>query len=87
MCDSEGSESDLLLLLAVTGEASHGTAPLGWDSCWLTTCRHDGSLAGPHCRYSYPPARGLGGISTETPQRFEMGVSNGLGLGDPILCI
>jgi hypothetical protein len=55
------------LLLAVHGEASHGTAPLIWDICWLTTRRHDGPLA-------------------ETPQRFEMGVSNVLGLGDPILC-
>ncbi|SFJ19142.1 hypothetical protein, partial [Natronobacterium gregoryi] len=22
------------LLLAVNGEASHGTVPLGWDICW-----------------------------------------------------
>ncbi|WP_433629666.1 hypothetical protein [Halomicrococcus sp. NG-SE-24] len=59
------------LLLAVTGEASHGTAPLGWDSCWFPTRRHDGSMAGPHRRYSYP-GMGLGGILlTETPQRFE----------------
>jgi len=49
------------LLLAVNGEASHGTAPLGWDICWFTTCRHDGPIAGPHRRYSYP-SKGLGVI-------------------------
>src|SRR6056297_3207894 len=50
------------LLLAVNGEASHGTAPLGWDICWLTTRRHDEPMAGPHRRYSYP-GMGLGVIS------------------------
>ena len=75
------------LLLTVNGEASHGTAPLVWDICWFTTRRHDGAMAGPHRRYSYP-GRGLGVIFlTETPQRFEIGVSNVLGLGVPILCI
>ncbi|SDR34105.1 hypothetical protein SAMN04489842_4158 [Natronobacterium texcoconense] len=69
------------------GEASHGTAPLSWDICWFTTRRHDGPMAGPHRRYSYP-GMGLGVILlAETPQRFEMGVSNVLGLGVPILCI
>jgi len=58
------------LFLAVNGEASHGTAPLSWDICWLTTRRYDGPMAGPHCRYSYP-GMGLGVILTETPQRFE----------------
>jgi len=47
-----GSGGDLLL--AVDGEASHGTAPLGWDICWFTTRRYDGPMAGPHRRYSYP---------------------------------
>ena len=58
------------LLLAVYGDASHGTAPLSWDICWFATCGHDRSMAGPHRRYSYPD-RGLGVILTETPQRFE----------------
>ena len=44
-----------------------------------------GLLAGPHRRYSYP-GMGLGVILTETPQRFEMGVSNIEVLGVPILC-
>ncbi len=66
----ERARSDLLLL-AVNGEASHGTAPLVWDICWLTTCRYDRPMAGPHRRYSYP-GMGLGVILlTETPQRFE----------------
>ena len=42
------------LFLAVHGEASRGTTPLSWDSYWVRTCRHDRSMAGPHCRYSYP---------------------------------
>jgi hypothetical protein len=49
------------LLLAVNGEAFHGTAPLGWDICWFTTRRHDESMAGPHRRYSYS-GMGLGVI-------------------------
>ena len=44
-------------------------------------------MAGPHRRYSYA-GRGLRGILlTETPQRFEMRVSNVLGLGVPILSV
>ena len=42
------------LLPVVNDGASHGTVPLGWDICWLTTCRHDEPMAGPHRRYSYP---------------------------------
>jgi len=51
-CVVVGAPGDLLL--AVNGEASHGTVPLGWDICWLTTRQHDGPMAGPHRRYSYP---------------------------------
>ena len=74
------------LLLAVNGEASHGTAPLGWDICWLTTRRHDEPMAGPHRRYSYP-GRGLGVILNRDTTAVREGVSNILGLGVPILCI
>jgi len=64
------------LLLAVNGEASHGTAPLGWHICWFTTCRHDGPMAGPHRRYS-SPRQGDSEVSrTETPQRFERGLEH-----------
>ncbi|WP_148040810.1 hypothetical protein [Halosegnis longus] len=58
------------LLLVVNDEASHGTAPLGWDICWFTTGRHGRPMAGPRRRYSYP-GMGLGVIMAETPQRFE----------------
>ena len=80
-------DGDSDLLLAVNGEASHGTAPLGWDICWLTTRRHDEPMAGPHRRYSYPRQGDSELSRTETPQRFEMDVSNVLVLGVPILCI
>jgi len=73
------------LLLAVTGEASRGTAPPGWAICWFRTCRYDGPMAGPHRRYSSPRQGTRRYLATETPQRFEPCVSNILGPGVPAL--
>ncbi|MFQ3285149.1 MAG: hypothetical protein ACI944_001876 [Natronomonas sp.] len=81
-----GSKIPQAVGLPDDGEASHGTTPLSWDIYWFRTCRHDRSMAGPHCRYSYP-GRGLGVILNRDTTVVREGVSNVLGLGVPILCI
>lgn len=60
-------------LLAVHGEAS---SPAVWDMCWLTACRADGAAGGATPSVLLSPAGDLEVSRTETPQRFEMGVSN-----------
>ncbi|WP_148286747.1 hypothetical protein [Halarchaeum acidiphilum] len=75
------------LLPVVYDGAFHGIAPLIWDIYWFNPVGMTGLLAGPHRRYSYPREGDSELSCPETPQRFEMDVSNVLSLGVPILCI
>ena len=44
------------LLPVVNDGASHGTVPLGWDMCWLTTRRYDGPMAFTRTEFSCSPS-------------------------------